>query len=101
MTTFKDELLVLLVWVLFGRTAPLNGPPLPLFAVEFVLLFCDDSSKEPLNIWAPEWGEIGSMQLESRLFWSPRRKWEFHFYFAVIISNDLIGIYGLLGWHEL
>lgn len=94
----------------FYLAAPLQWmdlppPPLPAVCRWTVLLFCDEVSKEPPNIWARHretWmREIGSVQPENRLFWPPtpilpRRKWEFHFYFAVIIFNELILSYGFL-----
>lgn len=84
-------------------TTPVNTPPHPppLFAAEFVLLFCHDSSKEPPNIWARHSGTWMRGNWEraagEQVVLAPGRKWEFHFDFAGTIFDDLILSYGFLG----
>lgn len=93
----------------FYLAAPLQwmdppSPPSPLFAVE---LFCSFVMKSRKNLQTsepatekPEWGKLGACSRRTGCFDPPpilpRRKWEFHFYFAVIIFNELILSYGFL-----
>lgn len=61
----------------FYLAAPLQwmGPPPPAVCRWTVLLFCDEVSKEPPNIWArhrePEWGKLGACSRRTGCFDPP------------------------------